>query len=101
MERGRIAADAFEKFVGELSRDSPAFMVVPLDSNIANALKGIPRDLVPDMPDASSLQLPSTLAFPLLPAIAASNPPKFRQSGRSMNATTQANPGERADPHHT
>jgi PIN domain nuclease of toxin-antitoxin system len=51
VERGRIAADAFERFEGELAQDSPAFTVVPLDAEIAAALRGIPRDAVPDMPD--------------------------------------------------
>ena len=51
VERGRIAADAFEKFVAELNRERPAFTVVPVDSSIAGILKSIPRNLVPDMPD--------------------------------------------------
>jgi PIN domain nuclease of toxin-antitoxin system len=51
VERGRIASDAFERFVNELSQDSPAFTVVPVDSEIAGALRSIPRDVVPDMPD--------------------------------------------------
>ena len=34
VERGRIAADAFERFADELSRDNPAFTVVPLDSDL-------------------------------------------------------------------
>jgi len=51
VERGRIVADAFDKFINELSRDNPAFTVVPLDSHIATALKRIPRAVVPDMPD--------------------------------------------------
>src|SRR5271169_6758456 len=49
VERGRIASDAFERFVRELSQANPAFQVVPLDSNVANALRSVPRDAVPDM----------------------------------------------------
>jgi len=51
VERERIVTDAFDRFATELSRDNPAFTVVPLDINIANALRRIPRKLVPDMPD--------------------------------------------------
>ncbi|MGC2332666.1 MAG: PIN domain-containing protein [Candidatus Acidiferrales bacterium] len=50
-ERGRIAADAFEKLLSELNRDNPAFKVVALDSHIADALRRISRNLVPDMPE--------------------------------------------------
>ena len=51
VERGRIAADAFSKFTTELDKENPAFVVVPLDYHVATALKDIPRNLVPDMPD--------------------------------------------------
>jgi PIN domain nuclease of toxin-antitoxin system len=51
VERGRIALDAFEMFLNELSHDSPIFAVVPVDSEIADARRNIPRDIVPDMPD--------------------------------------------------
>jgi PIN domain nuclease of toxin-antitoxin system len=51
VERGRIAADAFERFVRELGQDNPAFRIFPLDYNVAGALRSIPRDVVPDMPD--------------------------------------------------
>jgi len=51
VERGRIAGDAFERFVRVLSQDNPAFKVFPLDYNVASALRSVPRDVVPDMPD--------------------------------------------------
>jgi PIN domain nuclease of toxin-antitoxin system len=51
VERQRIASDAFDRFVGELSEDNPAFMVIPLDAQIASVLRDIPRNLVPEMPD--------------------------------------------------
>ncbi|HYL86576.1 MAG TPA: type II toxin-antitoxin system VapC family toxin [Candidatus Angelobacter sp.] len=66
VERGRIAADAFEKFVVELSRDNPAFTVVPLDSNIAVALRRISRNLVPDMPDRIIAATALHLGLPLV-----------------------------------
>jgi PIN domain nuclease of toxin-antitoxin system len=39
VERGRIATDAFERFVRELSQDNPAFKVFPLDYNVASVLR--------------------------------------------------------------
>ena len=63
VERGRIAADAFERIVCEISQDNPAFKVFPLDYNVASALRSIPATLFPTCPTASSLQLLSTLAF--------------------------------------
>jgi PIN domain nuclease of toxin-antitoxin system len=66
VERGRIAADAFEKFVGELNRDNPAFAVVPLDSFIAAALRRVSRVLVPDMPDRIIAATALHLGLPLV-----------------------------------
>ena len=66
VERGRIVADAFEMLMGELRRENPAFKVVPLDSHIANALKGIPRDVVPDMPDRIIAATALHLGLPLV-----------------------------------
>jgi PIN domain nuclease of toxin-antitoxin system len=51
VERGRIAADAFSRFMSELDKENPAFKVVPLDAQVAAALRQIPRNVVPDMPD--------------------------------------------------
>jgi PIN domain nuclease of toxin-antitoxin system len=66
VERGRIAADAFDRFVSELGRDRPAFSVVPLDSQIAGALRGIPRNVVPDMPDRIIAATALHLGLPLV-----------------------------------
>jgi PIN domain nuclease of toxin-antitoxin system len=66
VERGRIAADAFDKFANELSRDNPAFTVVPLDSHVATALRRIPRSLVPDMPDRIIAATALHLGLPLV-----------------------------------
>jgi len=66
VERGRIATDAFDKFANELSRDNPAFTVVPLDSHVATALKRIPRSLVPDMPDRIIAATALHLGLPLV-----------------------------------
>ncbi len=51
VERGRIAAAACEGFARELDQERPAFKVIPLDYNVAGALRSVPRDVVPGMPD--------------------------------------------------
>jgi PIN domain nuclease of toxin-antitoxin system len=66
VERGRIASDAFDKFVRELGQNNPTFKVVPLDYNIASALREIPRDLVPDMPDRIIAATALHLGLPLV-----------------------------------
>lgn len=66
VERGRIAADAFDRFVNELNQDSPAFAVVPLDSYIVDVLRRIPRNLVPDMPDRIIAATALRLGLPLV-----------------------------------
>jgi len=66
VEHGRIGADAFEKFVGELDKENPAFNVVPLDTRIAKALQRIPRSLVPDMPDRIIAATALHLGLPLV-----------------------------------
>jgi PIN domain nuclease of toxin-antitoxin system len=66
LERGRIAADAFERFIRELGQDSPAFKVAPLDYNVASALRSIPRDAVPDMPDRIIAATALHLGLPLV-----------------------------------
>ncbi|MHB8502013.1 MAG: type II toxin-antitoxin system VapC family toxin [Candidatus Acidiferrales bacterium] len=66
VERGRIAADAFERFVRELGQDNPAFKVCPLDYNVANALRTVPRDAVPDMPDRIIAATALHLGLPLV-----------------------------------
>ena len=52
VERGRIAADAYDRFVSELGRDTPAFTVVALDSHIASALRASLATLFPTCPTA-------------------------------------------------
>jgi PIN domain nuclease of toxin-antitoxin system len=64
VERRRLPADAFDLLIKELERDEPTFIAVSLNPEIVKALRVIPRDIVPDMPDriiaatALHLQLP-------------------------------------------
>lgn len=66
VERGRIAADAFERIVRELGQGNPAFKIFPLDYNVASALRSIPRDVVPDMPDRIIAATALHLGLPLV-----------------------------------
>ncbi|MFZ0582086.1 MAG: type II toxin-antitoxin system VapC family toxin [Candidatus Acidiferrales bacterium] len=66
VERGRIAADAFEQFASELERENPAFTVAPVDANVATALKRIPRTSAPDMPDRIIAATALHLGLPLV-----------------------------------
>ena|SRR5579859_1667153 len=66
VERGGISADAFERFVAELSREDPTFTVVPLDTEVASVLRKIPRNIVPDMPDRIIAATALHLGVPLV-----------------------------------
>ena len=66
VERGRIAADAFERFENEIVQDNPAFIIVSVDSRIAGLLRQIPRDVVPDMPDRIIAATALHLGLPLV-----------------------------------
>jgi PIN domain nuclease of toxin-antitoxin system len=66
VERGRIAADAFERFAAELDQEDPAFTVVPLSTEVASVLRKIPRDAVPDMPDRIIAATALHLGLPLV-----------------------------------
>ncbi len=66
VERGRIAADAFDRFVNELGQDNPAFTVAPLDSRVAGVVRGIPRNVVPEMPDRIIAATALHLGLPLV-----------------------------------
>ena len=51
VERGRLPSAALDR-LGEALKDSTrSLAVAPLDTAIAEAMKTIPRDIVPDMPD--------------------------------------------------
>jgi PIN domain nuclease of toxin-antitoxin system len=66
VERRRIAAHAYERFADELGKDNPAFTVVPLDASVADVLRKIPRDIVPDMPDRIIAATALWLGLPLV-----------------------------------
>ena len=51
VERGRIHLDMFNKIYEVLTDIASGFEPVPLTLEIADSLRSIPRDIVPDMPD--------------------------------------------------
>lgn len=66
VEKGRISEDAFDKFLTELGRENSAFLVAPVDFQVAKALRGIPRRFVPDMPDRIIAATALHLGLPLI-----------------------------------
>jgi PIN domain nuclease of toxin-antitoxin system len=66
VERQRIPADSFNMFVAELRSNNPAFVAVPLDARVAEALRTIPGKLVPDMPDRIIAATAVHLGVPLV-----------------------------------
>lgn len=51
VEKGRLSETAFQRLISALADPSSSFAVVPLDLAIAQGIRQIPRDLLPDMPD--------------------------------------------------
>jgi PIN domain nuclease of toxin-antitoxin system len=66
VERGRIQANAYDLFTSELENENRAFTVVPLDPQVATALRRIPRTVVPDMPDRIIAATALHLGLPLV-----------------------------------
>ncbi len=50
-EKGRIAGATFERLIQELSDPSSPFVSASLDLNVCDAMRLVPRALIPDMPD--------------------------------------------------
>ena len=51
VEKGRLPPSALEKLNSALAEPDAGFVLAPLDLGVIQALRQIPRDLVPDMPD--------------------------------------------------
>lgn len=66
VERGRIPLEAFDLLVEQLTDASSALIVVPLDLAIAQTLRQIPRDIVPEMPDRIIAATAQHLNLPLI-----------------------------------
>ncbi len=51
VEKGRIVASALDDLIGALGEPSHVFKEAPFDSDVVVAMRQVPRDEVPDMPD--------------------------------------------------
>lgn len=51
VEKRRLPSDALQRLENALAHPDRGLIEVPVDSLVADALKTIPRELVPDMPD--------------------------------------------------
>lgn len=65
-ERNRIPADAFHKLLVSLREPNPAFVVAPVDIAVVDALRGLPRESVSDMPDRIIAATAAHLSLPLV-----------------------------------
>lgn len=65
-ERGRVLPHALPLLHSFLSNPSAGLVVAPVDTGVAGALQGIPRNLVPDMPDRIIAATAVHLGLPLL-----------------------------------
>lgn len=51
VEKGKLLEVALERLTRALTEPDTGFVLVPLDLAVARALRNVPRDVVPDMPD--------------------------------------------------
>lgn len=51
VEKGKLPDTAFDRLRDALADPTSGFVLVPLDQAVALAVRQIPRDVVPDMPD--------------------------------------------------
>jgi PIN domain nuclease of toxin-antitoxin system len=50
-ERGRIPADAYADLLSDLNDEEGVFVEIPVTQVIANEMRGVAREQVPDLPD--------------------------------------------------
>ncbi len=66
VEKGKLPDIAFERLMTALIRPNPGLIVIPLDLSVAQTLRQIPRDSVPDMPDRIIAATALWLGLPLV-----------------------------------
>ncbi len=66
VERYRLPEEAFGQLINALSDAATGLKIAPLDLLIAQTLRQIPRDLVPDMPDRIIAATALSLSLPLV-----------------------------------
>jgi PIN domain nuclease of toxin-antitoxin system len=66
VEKGRLPQTALDRLHEFLADVNGALVLAPLDLGVARAMQGIPRDLVPDMPDRIIAATAQYLNLPLV-----------------------------------
>jgi PIN domain nuclease of toxin-antitoxin system len=66
VEKGRLPETVWDRLIGELSRPDSGLVVIPLDLPVAQALRRIPRAVVPEMPDRIVAATALYLGLPLV-----------------------------------
>jgi PIN domain nuclease of toxin-antitoxin system len=66
VEKRRLPESAFERLMAELSRPDSGLAIAPLDLPIAQAVRRIPREQVPEMPDRIIAATALYLGLPLV-----------------------------------
>ena len=66
VEKGKLAEAALLRVISEVEREDSVLAVVSLDLEIARAVRDVPRDLVPDMPDRIIAATAFHLGLPLV-----------------------------------
>jgi len=66
IERGRIPLEAAQRLAAGLKDPASGLLVAPVDSDVAEAVHRVPRDIVPDMPDRIIAATALRLGLPLI-----------------------------------
>jgi PIN domain nuclease of toxin-antitoxin system len=67
-EKGRLASGTLDRVLQELSNAGSLLVEVPLTASTAQAMRQVPRDQVPDMPDRAIAATAHALGIPLVTA---------------------------------
>ena len=66
VEKGRLPEEVLRRLKAALADAEAAFLVVPLDESISWAIREIPRNAIPDMPDRIIAATASHMKLPLV-----------------------------------
>ena len=66
VERGRLPRTALTRLTDALKDEDSALVVAALDAEVAESVRGVPREMVPDMPDRIIAATALHLGLPLV-----------------------------------
>lgn len=66
VEKERIAGEAFDRLLAELEKNGSILTVLPVDLSVIKAMRSIPRNEVPDLPDRVIAATAHNLNVPLI-----------------------------------